>query len=180
MGENFLLFQVFVANPLHQIELGIFGSHMQPWILNNVLKDLQQGELDERFKSVPSYPDLKHFPNGVTNIKNLQGKEYAIILRMLPPVIEDLMTTPYPKLISQALRALGCIHVMSKLTSHSESTLDLLSSQIVRFGKLSQKLHNFFEDSFSNSYPKMHLLLHLGDIVKRKSTTNNYHTVTDR
>ncbi|KAG9119795.1 hypothetical protein FRC07_005011, partial [Ceratobasidium sp. 392] len=176
MGENFSLFQAFVADPLHQIELGVFGKHMWPWILNNVLKDLQQAELDERFKSVPSYPDLKHFPNGVTDIENLQGKEQAIILRMLPPLIEDLLTTPHAKIITQALRALGCIHLLSKLTSHSESTLDLLSSQIVHFGALSQKLHDLFEDSFSNSYPKMHSLAHLVDIIKRKSTTDNYHT----
>ncbi|KAG8697556.1 hypothetical protein FRC08_006452 [Ceratobasidium sp. 394] len=175
MGRGFSVFQAIAADPLHQIELGVFGNHMWPWLLEHILHDDQKAKLDERFKSIQQYPDLKHFPNGVTSIENLQGKEKAIILRMLPPLIEDLLPAKHSKLLAQALRVLGCIHLLSKLTTHSETSLDLLSAQVTLFGKLSQQIHDIY-DHFSNMYPKMHSLSHLVDIIKRKGTTDNYHT----
>ncbi|KAG9101276.1 hypothetical protein FS749_008500 [Ceratobasidium sp. UAMH 11750] len=175
MGQGFSVFQAIAADPLHQLELGVFGSHMWPWLLKYILHDDHKARLDERFKSIQRYPDLKHFPNGVTSIENLQGKEKAIILRMLPPLIEDLLPAKRSKLLLQALRALGCIHLLSKLTTHSEATLDLLSAQIARFGELSQQIHDVC-NNFSIAYPKMHSLSHLVDIIKRKGPTDNYHT----
>ncbi|KAG9076999.1 hypothetical protein FRC06_009169, partial [Ceratobasidium sp. 370] len=54
---------------------------------------------EEFFESIQSYPDLKHFPNSVTSIENLQGKERAIILKMLPPLIEYLLPAKHSKLL---------------------------------------------------------------------------------
>ncbi|KAG9093136.1 hypothetical protein FS749_015009 [Ceratobasidium sp. UAMH 11750] len=175
MGRNFSLFQAFSADPLHQIELGVFGKHLWPWLLKHIMTEDQQAELDERFQSIARYPDLKHFPNGVTELENVQGSEYAVILRMLPCLAEDLLTTKHAKPVLQALRTLACIHLLAKLTTHSENTLELLSLHIVHFGELSEQMHNKFDD-YNTTYPKMHSLSHLVDIIKRKSTTDNYQT----
>jgi hypothetical protein len=34
-----------------------------------------------RIQSIPRYPDLKHFPNGITELKYITGKEHGIILK---------------------------------------------------------------------------------------------------
>ncbi|KAG9095467.1 hypothetical protein FRC06_009776 [Ceratobasidium sp. 370] len=156
MGSHFSIYQAVAADPLHQIELGVFGHHMWPWVLDHQLSNQGRAELDERFMAIPRYPDLKHFPNGVTDLENVQGKEYAIILRMLPPLVEDLITAQHAKLISQTLRSLACIHLLSKLTTHSDNSLALLSSEIEHFGALSQaRLHTIALNSLGEGiHPK--------------------------
>ncbi|KAG8749793.1 hypothetical protein FRC12_013224 [Ceratobasidium sp. 428] len=174
-GSQFSIYQAIGADPLHQIELGVFGSHMWPWLLDQRLNEQQKAKLNERYMAIPRYQDLEHFPNGVTDLENVQGKEYAVILRMLPPLLEDLLTTKHAKLIIQTFRSLACIHLLSKRTCHSDNALALLSDEIKRFGGLSQKIHDAFDD-FSNSYPKIHSFNHMVDIIVRKGTTDNYHT----
>ncbi|KAG8693215.1 hypothetical protein FRC08_009259, partial [Ceratobasidium sp. 394] len=48
MGRHFSLYRAVAADPLHQIELGVFGHHMWPWILDHQLSDARKADLDER------------------------------------------------------------------------------------------------------------------------------------
>ncbi|KAG8710535.1 hypothetical protein FRC08_017044 [Ceratobasidium sp. 394] len=52
MGWGFSVFQAVAADPLHQIELGVFGNHMWLWLLDHILRDDQKAKLDEQFKSI--------------------------------------------------------------------------------------------------------------------------------
>ncbi|KAF8603005.1 hypothetical protein BDV93DRAFT_556926 [Ceratobasidium sp. AG-I] len=167
------IYSAIVADPLHQIEQGVWGKHLWLWIRNSLSKQ-QKKTLDARFRAVQRYPDLKHFPNGVTALEYVTGKEHAIILRMLPPLIEDLIAKKYQKLVLRSFRALAVIHVLAKLTTHNDVTLEELDQHIAEFDKLHEELAATFD--VEANYPKFHSLSHLTDIIRRHSTTDNYHT----
>ncbi|KAG9082381.1 hypothetical protein FRC07_014226 [Ceratobasidium sp. 392] len=135
----------------------------------------QKAILDSRFKNIPRYPDLKHFPNGITSLKNVTGHEHGVILRILAPLIEDLLPVARRRTIMRMLRSLAKIHLFAKFTTHTEATLEDLAQEIVCFGDAYSTLAEN-DESLSANYPKLHSLFHLVDIIRRKGTTDNYHT----
>ncbi|KAG9081342.1 hypothetical protein FRC07_014527, partial [Ceratobasidium sp. 392] len=65
--------------------------------------------------------------------------------------------------------------MLAKFTTHTEATLEELDQEIALFGNTYEKLAASYE-SIGVNYPKLHSLSHLVDIIRRKSTTDNYHT----
>ncbi|KDN40330.1 hypothetical protein RSAG8_08240, partial [Rhizoctonia solani AG-8 WAC10335] len=170
----FSVYRAIAADPLHQIEQGVFGKHLWPWIRDQ-LSNEKKATLDKRFRNIPAYPDLKHFPNGVTKLQNVTGKEHAVILRLLAPLIEDLLPQQNRKLILSVIRLLAEIHILAKFTTHTDDTLGRLEAIIAKFSPVYAKLASLYP-AIGSDYPKVHSLSHLVDIIRRKGTTDNYHT----
>ncbi|QRV90390.1 hypothetical protein RhiJN_18408 [Ceratobasidium sp. AG-Ba] len=168
----FSVYLAVAADPLHQIEQGIFGKHIWPW-LRDSLSNSQATILDAR--CIPRYPDFKHFPNGITKLKNITGTEFGVILRVISPLVEDLLMLADRKAVLSTLRSLATIHLLSKFTTHTEATLEQLEEQIGLFNSAYSDLAAL-HPSIGLGYPKLHSLSHLVDIIRRKSTTDNYHT----
>ncbi|KAG9094666.1 hypothetical protein FS749_012061 [Ceratobasidium sp. UAMH 11750] len=168
------IYDAIIADPLHQIEQGVWGKHLWPWIKNQ-LPDSSKQILDDRMKAIPRYPDLKHFPNGITDLEYITGKEHGVILRVIVPLISDLIVDEYRKIVLGTFRSLAKIYLMAKFTTHNDLTLEALDKEIARFDRLHRKLAKTF-DGISANYPKFHSLSHLTDIIRRLSTTDNYHT----
>ncbi|KAG8767221.1 hypothetical protein FRC12_006384 [Ceratobasidium sp. 428] len=181
LGPDYSLYDaIATVDPLHQIEQGIFGHHMWPK-LKAILGPENCGILDQRFKDIPVYPGLKHFPNGVTPLHHLQGYEHATILRLLAPLIEDLLPEEYKKATLKTIRALARIHLLIKLTTHTDETLEILDMQIKAFGGLWKDFSEQFDtdeapSDVSAAFPKLHILSHAPDMLRRKSTSDNYET----
>ncbi|KAG9086597.1 hypothetical protein FS749_003534 [Ceratobasidium sp. UAMH 11750] len=174
MPSFFSVYAAISADPLHQIEQGVFGKHIWPWICKQ-LSPKSATILDTCFKSIPRYPDLKHFPNSITTLKNVTGAEHAVILHLLPPLLEDLIPLKIRRIVITVLRSLAKIHMYAKFTTHTERTLEDLQQEIVWFGGAYADLAQL-DESIATNYPKFHSLSHLVDIIQRKSTTDNYHT----
>ncbi|KAG9090888.1 hypothetical protein FS749_000205 [Ceratobasidium sp. UAMH 11750] len=181
MGPEYSVYDAVAAvDPLHQIELGIFGSHLWPK-LTAVIGPKNCGILDQRFKDVPLYPGLKHFPNGVTSLQHVRGFEYATILHLLAPLVEDLLPDEYQETTLKTIRALARIHLLSRFTTHTDETLDMLDTQIREFGSLWQDFSSQFKtdelkSDVSAAFPKLHILCHATNIIRNKSTSDNYET----
>jgi len=97
------IYEAISADPLHQIELGVFSKHFFLWIISkgdnpgylskkelDVLDDKYDRFLrsrdchltDDSFKQLPPMPGVHHFSNGVTKIKYLTARELNAILRV--------------------------------------------------------------------------------------------------
>lgn len=96
------IYKAISADPLHQIELGVFGKHFWLWIISKgddpgYLGGNQLDALDEKyttyklvcsqltkysFKRLPPMPGVHHFSNGVVKIKYLTARELGTILRV--------------------------------------------------------------------------------------------------
>jgi len=96
------LYEMFCADPLHQIEHGVWGKHLWPWFKAYYLLRGELDKLDQRlarfppldhcayidnrsprsFKAIPPISKLHHFPNGICRLKYLTAREQGIILRV--------------------------------------------------------------------------------------------------
>ncbi|KDN42568.1 hypothetical protein RSAG8_06711, partial [Rhizoctonia solani AG-8 WAC10335] len=169
------IYGAIIADPLHQIEQGIWGKHLWPWIRDQ-LPTASKLILDNRIRSIPRYPDLKHFPNGITGLKYVTGKEHGVILRSIAPLLDDLISDEYRKVVLGTFRTLATIHMLVKFTTHTDVSLEELGQQIRKFNRLHAKLVQTFPDALGGNYPKFHSLSHLVEIIQRHGTTDNYHT----
>ncbi|KAF8593698.1 hypothetical protein BDV93DRAFT_584062 [Ceratobasidium sp. AG-I] len=158
---HFDLYKTIIVDPLHQIEQGIF-HHLWDWLKESMTL-AERKTLDERFTMVSSAQELKHFNNGVTHLRYLAGYELGIILKPSQSI---------PLL--QYTRLLSMIYSLSKFTTHTSITLQWMQDYILRINELALTLHQEFDLSFS--YPKWHSLSHMVDILRRKSSSDNYHT----
>ncbi|KEP45810.1 hypothetical protein V565_239550 [Rhizoctonia solani 123E] len=183
MGSEYSVYDaVAIVDPLHQLELGVFGRHMWPKLIS-LLNRKQCATLDQRFVNIPRYPDLDHFNNGVTSLQHIEGNEYGTILRMLAPLIEDLLPSKHNKIVLKTLRTLACIHLLSKLTTHTKETLEMLDEKIVELGEHWEIFSSQFQNKENESdvtvsarFPKLHALAHYVDIIQNKGTSDNYET----
>jgi len=95
------IYEAISADPLHQIELGVFGKHFWLWIISKGDPGYLGNEgldiLDDKyvvfiimshhltkgsFKQLPPMPGVHHFSNGVVKIKYLTARELNTILRV--------------------------------------------------------------------------------------------------
>ncbi|KAG8684128.1 hypothetical protein FRC09_015590 [Ceratobasidium sp. 395] len=194
LGEDFSVYDaIAMADPLHQIEQGIFGKHMWPKI-----KDLlnRQGPaiLDQRRVCSDNFsrrPTLKfcykilRYPvlsRPKTLPKRCHELEYInCILKQLAPLLEDLLDDSYKKATLRAVRRLACVHLLTRLTTHTDDTLGLLRVDIASFGEAWEDFSSssFVEGSklnVSTHFPKLHALSHTPRMIERKSTVDNYET----
>lgn len=106
------------------------------------------------------------------------------------------MPRSYRRTLMATLRSLANIHILAKFTTHTEITLEELDQQVAVFDNAyavrdeskstgnsdlnllligTQKLVEQ-HPTIGVNYPKLHSLSHLVDIIRRKGTTDNYHT----
>ncbi|KAJ3559142.1 hypothetical protein NM688_g517 [Phlebia brevispora] len=121
----FDFYRTFTADPLHEIEQGVYGKHIWPWMLESILdKDMQ------------THVDM----HGVTALKYITVHEHNSILWYLAPIVTGL-STGIEHLLLPLLRHLGCILVLMRLDIHTDDTLVLLEEKIELFSIAAQMLH---------------------------------------
>ncbi|KAJ3530334.1 hypothetical protein NM688_g7726 [Phlebia brevispora] len=174
-GYVFDLYRAFAADPLHEIEQGVYGKHIWPWLLEHILDKDMQDHVDAHFIALPPFPHIHHFPNGVTSLQYITAREHSTILRYLAPAITGLITAQ-EHLILPLIRHLACILVLVRFESHTDDTLALLEERIQLFGHFAQAVEDAgLEISFN--FPKYHTIMkHMVDHIRAKGTVDNYGT----
>ncbi|KAL1725193.1 hypothetical protein EV714DRAFT_256070 [Schizophyllum commune] len=172
-GQYISVFDMFIADPLHQIEQGEWGRHWWPWLLN-VLPDRSLDLLDESFKACSRYPNVHHFRNGITELKYITGDEQGQVLHRIIPFLVGLLPEHETDIL-RTLRALAVIHMLcASFTIHTEETLEWLDDAVRRYAHATQIIREGLGIKFE--WPKHHALVHLTDIIRRKGPVDNYET----
>src|SRR3989454_12497436 len=87
---------------MHHLDLGLFNY--QVTFTRELLKELcgqvAVNELDNHLSSIPRFPGLKIFKNGLENIKRFTADEFRNMMKVFVFVIERLIIKYHKKVIS--------------------------------------------------------------------------------
>ncbi|TRM55788.1 hypothetical protein BD626DRAFT_576598 [Schizophyllum amplum] len=176
-GELMSVGQMFVLDPLHQIEQGEWGRHWWSWLLT-ALPETSLEEIDSSFKDSPRHPGVHHFRNGITELRYITGGEQGQILaRISPFLVGHWKTVRHENKVLRALRALAVIHLLTaRFRVHTETTLHYLDDEIIKYNNACNDIRSDEDFDIDFNWPKHHLLSHAAELIRRKGPADNYET----
>jgi hypothetical protein len=86
--RNINIYSATVPDRMHHLDLGLFHYQIEYTyqLLPNVLVD----ELDHRLATIPRYPGLKIFSNGLQSIARLTADEYRNLMKVMVFAVDNL------------------------------------------------------------------------------------------
>ncbi|KAG8733029.1 hypothetical protein FRC11_009177 [Ceratobasidium sp. 423] len=201
---NFDICNVLSPDMLHGVHK-MFYDHVQKWNSNG----LGSEEYDARLKSQIPITGERMFPNGVTRLKQLAGKEHRALERVHLGVVANAPGQAHGgqnlkvKKLTKATRAIMDSIFLAQYEMHREDTLQALDESYQDFhankqvwienktkynkkkknkgknGKGGGKGANDNDGVIKNwAIPKIHIVRHIVEHVRRKGTMDNYNTET--
>jgi hypothetical protein len=153
--------ELLTPDILHQLIKGVFKDHLFTWIQRYI--EVEHGsaaakkimdDIDRKIASVPSFPGLRRFPEG-RNFKQWTGDDSKALMKVCIPAIAEHV----PDEMIYTLRAYMDFCYMARRSSHTEDTLNDMSSCLERFYKYRPifKDHGIRENF---NLPRQHSLAH--------------------
>ncbi|KAF8600791.1 hypothetical protein BDV93DRAFT_546232 [Ceratobasidium sp. AG-I] len=152
---------------LHQLHKGVFRDHLMNWCLELV----DNNDVDNRFKAMPSHSTLRHFRTAVTRLPNTTGKEHKAMEKVFIGVMAGLV---HKDVMDVIVAALDFIYY-SQLTVHSTITLRLMDDALHQF----HAAKNIFvtrgvREHFNIN--KIHSMVHYSTAIRELGTMDGYNT----
>ncbi|KAF8551358.1 hypothetical protein OG21DRAFT_1478190 [Imleria badia] len=152
------IFMCITSDILHQLHQGLFKDHLKKWCTTIVGKKC----FDSWFCAIPIHPELHHFKEGISKIKQWTGADNKQLQRVLVTALVG--TTPNHDVI-QASHALLDFISLAQYQSHTDDTLQGLQHVLDKF----HTFKNIFIDLRCHTHfnlPKFHSLCHYVDSIR--------------
>ncbi|GAB1521542.1 hypothetical protein RhiTH_004639 [Rhizoctonia solani] len=147
---KFNIFETFVVDQLHEIELGVWKSLFQ-----HLVRLLHLGgsrtivEFNKRFRSVPTFGStIRMFSDDVASMGRLAARDFEDILQCCLPVFEGLLPSECDAPVQRLLFTFAFWHGLAKLRRHTTETLKImkkltakLGSELRSFAELTQNMN---------------------------------------
>jgi hypothetical protein len=179
---NFDICQVLSPDLLHGAHK-MFFDHIHKWNLTR----LGAHEYDTRLKVQVPMTGQRKWPNGVSKLKQLSGKDHQALERVHLALVangpEPVDGGKWCKKLTQATRAImECIYLAQYLV-HSDWSLAVLEEAYKTFDSLKEvwiekkcKLNVKGEVIDDFKIPKIHIIRHFAEHILAKGTADNYNT----
>lgn len=156
----------FTPDILHQLHKGVFFDHLMSWVMS-IAKD----EIDERFKNIPQYPNLRHFKNGLSHITQATGAEFKEIQRCILAVLPGIVDSE----VMEAARALLEFIYYAQFQLHTDHSLAAMQAALDAFHEHKDVFIRLGIREHFN-IPKIHSMQHYVDMIRRLGTADGYNT----
>ncbi|KAJ7114378.1 hypothetical protein C8R44DRAFT_630272 [Mycena epipterygia] len=161
-------YAAYSYDTLHSDDLGKWGHHLWPLLLEELENIKQKGPFTENMRRFPRWPDLKHFDE-VTTTHFTDGQSFYDILKCVLPCVVQLLPANDP--FVHCIRAYERCRIMAGMRCMPETRLQRLDTFIQDYEHWSGRVSEVYGKDFD--FFKQHSLHHLVQDIRDKGTTDH-------
>lgn len=167
--------EIMHVDILHQCFKGVIHRSLNNWILK-ALQDLYghthaTTTLDERFRIVPAFPNIKRFFSYST-VSQWTGVEQKMLLRQVVPVLAPIL----PPAMIQFVRAMVDFTLHAQYYSHDSDTLSWMEAALQRMDVLKEAFREYTAPGTGFNIPKLHAITHYPMMIRKFGSADGYDT----